>query len=79
MFSNKSVKTKGSTFPEVIVKIVPIKTTINDKNCVIGTVMNFLRFVDNNNVNKKAATTKLRSNEISKIPDDISDGKVNPM
>ena len=52
MFSNKSVKTKGSTFPEVIVKIVPIKTTINDKNCVIGTVMNLLRFVDNNNVNK---------------------------
>ena len=29
-----------------------IKTTINDKNCVIGTVMNLLRFVDNNNVNK---------------------------
>lgn len=79
MFSNKSVKTKGNTFPEVIVKIVPIKTTINDKNCVIGTVMNLLRFVDNNNVNKKTATTKLRINEISKIPDDISDGKVNPM
>ena len=79
MFSSKSVTTKGITLPEVIVKIVPIKTTISDKNCVSGTVMNFFRFVDNSNINKNAATIKQRSKEISNIPDVISDGKVNPM
>ena len=64
-------------FPEIIVKITPIITTISDKNCVIGTVISFLRFVEINNVNKKTATTKESSNEISKIPDVSSGDKVN--
>ena len=66
-------------FPEIIVKITPIKTTIRDKNCVIVTVINFLRFVEINNINKNTATTKESSNEISKIPDVSSGDKVNLM
>ena len=64
-------------FPVIIVEITPTITTTNDRNCETVTVINFLRFVEINSVNKKTATTKESNNEISKIPDVSSGDKVN--
>ena len=56
-------------------KTTPIITTSTDRNCVRGTEITLLNFVDINKKNKNIAITK----EISNAPSNKYPFKVNPM
>ena len=58
-----------------MVKTTPIITISTDRNCVRGTEITLLNFVDINKKNKNIAITK----EISNSPSNKYPFKVNPM